>query len=780
MASRKPVRAASKRKVDSGAEDSDSGLKGEKKIRSCPKSGCPSTEPICFARAASTCCGNGYTSRWYHISAGEHFCNECFEYFYRSHNTGYEIYTAWKRIWSQYGSTDNSVKYYMADQLLPYWVQCNLCEKWRSVYRETEVTPKFLKNYVCTRVLKNQSQDDACNTPEDYRIAMAKEPFVWPYHMVIPQFVKNAIYAPYVRDYFQDSVGICPSDTSIHKYEEGIVEVRQYLQPFSFVEENMAMSLPADHLSDDELAYFPEFRGIFVKFYLIIRNTILVLWNLNVKNWVTRDRCMNYVIMRGLSRVWLTIHVDRVLLYLTLKGYINCGIAEMPKEVEYIAPLIEDIQKHPVIIVGAGVAGLSAARQLTNLGVQVTVIEAGDRIGGRALDDGSKFDCQSHVVVGCVNNPIIVLCKQADLKVRELGENCVLISDDGEVVDDAVDKRMQFHFEAMLDINKQVRKEEQKDISLLDRFTQLHSQFKDESGIKFTKQEESLLQFHRSNLEYACGSNLCNVSALHWDQNDDYPQFHGPPVIIQDNFKKVLDKMAEGLHIVYNSQVTSVEYSEDTTSVTCDSGEKFLASKVIVTVSLKVLKDEKIKFSPPLPETKKITLGCGSVEKVLLEFPDNFWSKTVKGATMFGQILSTSATPGLFDVFYDITQDDRAVLATYISSDAVEMLKTKTDEEIISMCLDTLKAVFCKQDVPRPSQYYVSRWYKSQHVGMSYSYIPTNCSADTFDNLEEEVNNKIYFAGEATNKQFPQTLAGAYLSGLREAEKIYRSFSNVT
>jgi hypothetical protein len=60
-------------------------------------------------------------------------------------------------------------------------------------------------------------------------------------------------------------------------------EVRQYLQPFQFVEDNMAMALPPDQLSEDELLYFPEFKGIFLKFYLIIRNTILVLWNLNIK-----------------------------------------------------------------------------------------------------------------------------------------------------------------------------------------------------------------------------------------------------------------------------------------------------------------------------------------------------------------------------------------------------------------------------------------------------------------------------------------------------------------
>jgi hypothetical protein len=67
--------------------------------------------------------------------------------------------------------------------------------------------------------------------------------------------------------------------------------------------------------------------------------------------------------------------------------------------------------------------------------------------------------------------------------------------------------------------------------------------------------EESLLRFHRSNLEYACGSNLGNISSLYWDQNDEYPQFHGPPVLVQDDFSKVLDKLAKDITIVKNSPV---------------------------------------------------------------------------------------------------------------------------------------------------------------------------------------------------------------------------------
>lgn len=51
---------------------------------------------------------------------------------------------------------------------------------------------------------------------------MAKEIYFWPIHISCNQYLKNAIYAPYVRDFTQDGVGISPSDTSVHKYQDGI------------------------------------------------------------------------------------------------------------------------------------------------------------------------------------------------------------------------------------------------------------------------------------------------------------------------------------------------------------------------------------------------------------------------------------------------------------------------------------------------------------------------------------------------------------------------------
>lgn len=66
-------------------------------------------------------------------------------------------------------------------------------------------------------------------------------------------------------------------------------------------------------------------------------------------------------------------------------------------------------------MIGAGVAGLAAARHLTNMGCDVTMLEARDRIGGRVWDDQSLGSCVgkgAQIVNGCINNPIALMCEQ--------------------------------------------------------------------------------------------------------------------------------------------------------------------------------------------------------------------------------------------------------------------------------------------------------------------------------------------------------------------------------
>ena len=69
--------------------------------------------------------------------------------FYLSHKDGYEGFTIWKRKWSTYGTTEATMRTFMSETLLPYWVQCKQCSKWRQLSKDAKPLPNFLKEYVC-------------------------------------------------------------------------------------------------------------------------------------------------------------------------------------------------------------------------------------------------------------------------------------------------------------------------------------------------------------------------------------------------------------------------------------------------------------------------------------------------------------------------------------------------------------------------------------------------------------------------------------------------------
>ncbi|PKU30456.1 lysine-specific histone demethylase 1b [Limosa lapponica baueri] len=383
-----------KKKAAEAADDDDEA--SEKKYRKCEKAGCTATCPVCFASAAERCAKNGYTSRWYHLSCGEHFCNECFDYYYRSHKDGYEKYTAWKRIWTSNGKSEPSPKAFMADQQLPYWVQCTKpdCGKWRQLTKEIQLTPQIAKTYRCGMKLNNSTKtegSDQCSMPEDLRVAEVSDHW-WYSMLILPPLLKDSVAAPFLAAYYPDCVGMSPSCTSTNRLpgESNLVKLEhlksvpnltvagmnKYFQPFYQPNEcGKALCVRPDVMELDELYEFPEYSRD-PTMYLALRNLILALW------------------------------------------YTNC---------------------------------------------KVIVLEAKDRIGGRVWDDktfkGVTVGRGAQIVNGCVNNPMALMCEQLGIKMHKLGEKCDLIQEGGRITDPTIDKRMDFHFNAILDVVSEWRKD---------------------------------------------------------------------------------------------------------------------------------------------------------------------------------------------------------------------------------------------------------------------------------------------------------------------------------
>ncbi|KAK6959971.1 lysine-specific histone demethylase 1B-like isoform X1 [Biomphalaria glabrata] len=771
-------------------QDDDKNSGGPKK--ECGRSGCLATRPICFARVSERCAGSNWTSRWYHITPGEHYCNECFEFFYRSHKAGYAEYDKWKRLWAAKARTEASVTSMMIDQVLPYWVQCRAsgCGKWRQLTKDSDLTEEFIATFQCgmTTTKLNPSKKmkfTDCSIPQDERVHYVHSP-LWLIHNKCTAFFKKSPAAPFLSAYYPDGVGISPTEAVVELTKSEKEKLCPYIAPFPKGDQPLqAFVVTPDMMLESEIEEFPLMAQECPYVYLAIRNLVLVIWALNPKEWVTKERCMSQLICRGLIRVTCIELLPQILSFLTCNNFINQGLVKPSPTLVY-----NTNSQNSVVVIGAGASGLAAAYQLNSHGFEVIVLESKDRLGGRVNDiiqDGMVLPTGGQMLNGCYNNPMAIMAFQIGIELEEQTDICQLITDSGALVDDRLDRRIEFHYNAILDIVSEWRKSKKEvaDVPLLYKFKELHEEFVHETqgyfsvGV-FLQEEERLIDFHHSSLEYACGTSLDKVSALHWDQNELLPQFGGPHMKLTQGFGSVLTKLGEGLDIRLNTKVTDIDYSGQKIVVKSNSGT-FQADKVLVTLPLAVLKAGTVNFKPQLPPSKLkaiCSLGAGLVEKVMLQFDHNFWSKKEE-LPVFGCIPKSESHRGLFNVFYSYhcKQSGKHVLSSYLVGNGLSQMQGKSDEEIVHVFLEILRSIFPDKEIPTPCWSTVTHWAADPDISMAYSYIPVGCDGEAYHALAETVEDKIYFAGEATNRQFPQTVSGAYLCGVHEARKIIQSFN---
>ncbi|XP_050313198.1 lysine-specific histone demethylase 1A [Anthonomus grandis grandis] len=650
--------------------------------------------------------------------------------------------------------------------------------------------------------------------------------------------------------------------------------------------------MPFDKLTSIEAACFPDIANASlqtVKVYLNIRNRILKMWLDNPKQQLILDHAIENMEPPYNSDLPL---LKRIHCFLERNGVINYGIFKR------LQP-IPSKKYGKVIVIGAGIAGLAAAQQMQQFGLEVIVLEARDRVGGRiaTFRKGNYIaDLGAMVVTGLGGNPVTTLSKQIDMELHRIRQKCPLYQSSGVTVDKDKDEMVErefnrlleatsyfshhldfnyagnkpvslgqalewviklqekhikekqiLHLKSVIELQKKIKTNQHSLMRIRTQMEEIHKKLREvkniekrnldqefiyKSGIRdlhalakawdqiklqerklekqlaqlesgppsdeyLSSKDRQILDWHFANLEFANATPLSNLSLKHWDQDDDF-EFTGNHLTVRNGYSCVPVALAEGLDIKLNAAVRKVEYNHDGVEVTVynprnpQTTNTYHADVVLCTLPLGVLKLSAVstsgqlntvQFCPPLPDWKTSAvqrLGYGNLNKVVLCFERIFWNPQ---ANLFGHVGSTTASRGELFLFWNLYK--APVLLALVAGEAAAIMENVTDDVIVGRCIAVLRGIFGQSGVPQPKETVVTRWRADPWSRGSYSFVAVGSSGSDYDLLASPVippnpqgvsvpdgPARVFFAGEHTIRNYPATVHGAFLSGLREASRI--------
>lgn len=425
--------------------------------------------------------------------------------------------------------------------------------------------------------------------------------------------------------------------------------------------------------------------------------------------------------------------------------------------------MVEPAQQD-ILVLGAGVAGLSAACRLAEFGLRVLVVEARDHIGGRVFTR-HIHDCAMELGAEFLHGrppELWAAIERAGLKTYEregqsftFRDNALVPSSDEEI-----------ESTSLLDA---LEERSGPDMSFADYITPFALP---------PRQRERVVGF----VEGFNAADQHQISALSLGvQQKAEEESEGDRLFaLRNGYDQLPDLLAERLQradgrIQLGTPVHAVRWSPSQVQMEATSGALF-APLAVITLPLGVLHSGSVRFLPEPSEVldHALRLRMGQVRRITLLFREPFWRSLPKRPDL--ENLGFLFTPAeAIPVWWTHHPDPAPILTGWVGGPRSQALSGLADEELAEHSLETLSRVFSLPvEQLRGNLLHLAThdWTTDPYALGAYSYVAPG-GLDASARMAEPVERTLFFAGEHTDTTGNWgTVHAAMRSGYRAAEQI--------
>ena len=412
--------------------------------------------------------------------------------------------------------------------------------------------------------------------------------------------------------------------------------------------------------------------------------------------------------------------------------------------------MVNSIPINPdVVVIGAGTSGLSAAKTLKSLGYSVVVVEADAHVGGRCITDRTTFQTPFDVggswLHSAASNPLARLAETYGVPLHKKAWDSTWVHSNGTTLTpEQVSEYAEYQTTMWQAINDAG------------------------SGADDISVEMSLPSSPWKN---QVKNLVAPMLAGDPDVTSSADVYHFLEAegdwLVEGGLGAFIHDLHIDVDVVLNCPVTEIDYSGAGVKIQTPKG-LISARYAVVTVSTGVMAAEQIKFTPALPDWKQAainSLPTGLLNKIGIEFNAD-WQEAHQGQSA-DYLVGDSDFCTLEFGFYDTS-----LAVGFVAGRFAEQLENAGPETATNFCIEGLKSTFGSNITKHIRKTTETAWNGNSFTHGSYSYArPGGAGARSY--LAKTLDDKLFFAGEATMLNTQATVHGAYLSGKDVAQRVH-------